>query len=93
MENEIIAKEKGFIYKGNFYDIGDLAVNKAYYLVNIETGEEYGAFLCGWGDLSLEATYKIKVKYEVRKGFNTLETFETEDEAKHFIELATANMK
>lgn len=93
MENEIISKEKGFLYKGDFYDCGDLTINKAYFLVNVKTGKEHNTFLCGWGELSLEDTYKIKIKYEVRKGFSTLEIFDTKDEAKHFIELATVNIK
>ena len=82
MENEIIAKENGFIYKGNFYDKGDLLIADAYFLVSVETGKEYGLFLCNYKDIPKEETYKIIKKYEVRKGFNSLETFDTEDEAK-----------
>lgn len=94
MENEIIAKEKGFIYKGEYYLISDLTIDINYLLVNIENEEEkYMIYSCSMKDIPMEKTYKIKRSYSVKKGFSTLETFDTEEEAKHFIELATINIK
>lgn len=93
MENEIVAKENGFIYKGEFYEIGDLSIDTDYFLINVDTQEEINICICNMKKTSKESLYKIKEKYYVKKGFSIIENFITEEEAKHFIELATANIK
>ena len=93
MENEIFAKENGFIYKGEFYNIGDLSIDTDYFLINIDTQEEINICNYNMKKASKESLYKIKEKYYVKKGFSIIENFITEEEAKHFIELATANIK
>lgn len=93
MENEIVAKENGFIYKGEFYGAGDLSIETDYSLVDVNTKEEINACIYNMKKTSEESLYKIKKKYKVQRGFSFIEIFDTEEEAKHFIELVTANIK
>ena len=93
-EEDLIIKENYFIYKGNAYtDKEDITYNKTNFLINEETGKEYDLGYCIKDDISEGTIFKFKNKYKVSRGYRELEIFDTEEEAKHFIDLITGEKK
>lgn len=83
MEN-IISKENGFIYKGEFYSLngGSLTICEEKILINMDTNEEYTCI----NELPIDnSTFTVKTKYGVTRGWNNIEVFETREEAEEFI--------
>lgn len=89
-EGDLVVKEKYFIYKGNAYSLdSDITTSKSSYLINQDTNEEYAMYTCNSNDIPENVLLKKVMKYDVRKGFTIIETFDTEEEAKYFIDLIT----
>ena len=92
-EEDLVIKENYFIYKGNAYtDKEDITYSKANFIVNEETGKEYDLGYCFRDEIPEGTVFKFKNKYKVSRGYRDLETFDTKEETKHFIDLIT-NMK
>lgn len=89
-KEDLVIKEKYFTYKGNAYSFdSDITILKSSYLINQDTNEEYVMYTCNSSDIPENVLLKKVMKYDVRKGFSTIETFDTEEEAKYFIDLIT----
>lgn len=89
-KEDLVIKEKYFIYKGNAYSLdSDITILKSSYLINQNTNEEYAMYTCNSSEIPENILLKKVMKYDVRKGFTIIETFDTEEEAKYFIDLIT----
>lgn len=93
-EEDLVIKENYFIYKGNAYtNKEDISYQKAKFLINEENDKEYDLGCCFNNDIPEGTLLKLIYKYKVRRGYFDLETFDTEEEAKHFIDLITNTKK
>ena len=93
-EKNLKVKKDYFIYKGEAYsyDNENISIYKNYELVNTETEEKiqiYNSLKDMSGFVSEESLYKIKIIYQVRKSFSDIATFDTREEAEHFIDIVT----
>lgn len=81
---ELIVKEKHFIYGGEMYSLDcDLRISTGTYYVNPETDEEYCS--CKLDEIPEGTLIKVKHKYSVEKGWSTIDTFDTKEEAEELI--------
>lgn len=89
-KEDLVIKEKYFIYKGNAYtNKEDITYQKSRFLINEKDNKEYDLGYCFNDDIEEGTLLKLIYKYKVKRGFFELESFDTEEEAKHFINLIT----
>lgn len=93
-EKDVEIRKDYFIYKGEAYSYNndDISIRKNYEIINQTTGKTtmfYGNIIDMENFVSEEDLYKIKIKYQVKKSFFDIETFNTREEAEYFINLIT----
>lgn len=93
-EKDLKIKKDYFIYKGEAYSYNNenISIYKNYELINTRTEEKmqiYNSLKDMSNFISEEDLYKIKTIYQVRKNFSNIGTFNTREEAEHFIDIVT----
>ena len=92
-EKNLDIRKDYFLYKGEAYSYhsGDnLSIHENYEMINVGTQKSiilYGGVANIKDFISEEDLYKIKIKYQVKKSFFDIETFDTKEEAEYFINL------